>query len=1233
MRPDSQFLEMRLTPTGNLAITNALVVNGSDQPLTVVNVGDFVSIQANFTGQDLPSDASYRIGFTVNGLTQYTSYVNWSAGISGTSDLDAYWGGFVATPGTNQVTVTVDPDQSVPETTYADNTFSFTFNAVSPAQGTLSYTVAQMRAAYGLNNLPDFGSAVADGTGQTIALDEAGNDPSIITDLDGFDEAMSLTTTSSQTLYQQYGPASSFVTVYNQYGTNITAEIADSGINGVPAVDPTGHWEGEETLDVEWAHAMAPGAKIDIIAVTDDANWPTNLLTGDQLAASLPGVSVISNSWGLTEWSGETAYDSSTFVSPSGHTGVTFLTASNDNGANVYPSPASAPAPSMGNDGYYPATSPYVVSVGGTQLALDSNAYGSETGWSYPTPTTTINVGSSSYTQTGTWNSQSGGFNGTYSTAAGESSSRAVWTIAVTPANTGWGTEVSATWTASAKNATNATYTIYDGSQGSGTILGTVTVDQTKVPVGTVDDSSQFQELGVFFPTLTSSGTGTLTVVLDASSANGTVIADTIGAAQAWASTGGPTPFESEPSYQLPFQSTGYRTTPDVAFDASQNSGVTCFQNGGLTYGALGTSLGSPCWAGLIAIVNQGRVANGGSTLNSTANPMQTLQALYSLPASDFRDITSGYNGFNAGAGYDLVTGLGSPIANLLIPDLASYDLPTQLEMTTPPPAGVTAGKAFVLKVAVEDGLGDVIAGYNGSVTIALADTPGDGTLGGASMVQAVDGVATFSGLTLDVAGTGYTFQASSGNLTSRTSNDIVVSPAAAYQLVIHTQPSAPATAGQAFATQPVIYEEDHFGNLETTDNTTVVTAVIESGAGPLQGKSTATVSDGVATFTNLAVDTAETISLKLTSGTLTSPTSNNILVSPAAAYQLVIHTQPSATTTAGQAFAIQPVIYEEDHFGNLETADNATVVTAVIESGAGPLHGTSTATVSDGVATFTNLADDTAETITLKFGAGSLTSTTATVRVTPLPASLLVVTIQPPNPVTSGQSFTLVVRAEDSFGNIDTNYSGNVSVSLANDPSLATSVQAQNGVATFASLTVNASVAGMAIQVSAPGLNGTATDPLTLTAVVPPPPPPPLPPPPPASTSAPTVVLEKVVYTQKTNKKGKLAGKPVFSGFSIQYNTVMNASTAGLAGNYHVFSEVVKKVKKKTVTTLKPVNFSVSYSDSSNTVTVNLKTTKPFAKGGEITISGVTSQTGVLLNPSDTVFTIFAKANGIKLG
>ncbi len=216
------------------------------------------------------------------------------------------------------------------------------------------------------------------------------------------------------------------------------------------------------------------------------------------------------------------------------------------------------------------------------------------------------------------------------------------------------------------------------------------------------DTSYKFQELGVFFPTLSASDTGTLTVVLNANSANGTVVADTIGAAQAWASTGGPTRFESEPSYQLSVQSSGFRTTPDVSFDASENSGVTTYYtrynnsaDTGLNYGSFGTSLSSPCWAGLIAIVNQGRVANGGTTLNSGGNPQQTLQALYGLPASDYRDITSGYNGLNAGPGYNEVTGLGTPVANLLVPNLVAY-VPAPSVTSVSPTSGPATGGTTV---------------------------------------------------------------------------------------------------------------------------------------------------------------------------------------------------------------------------------------------------------------------------------------------------------------------------------------------------------------------------------------------------------------------------------------------------------------------------------------------------------------------------------------------------------
>ena len=123
-------------------------------------------------------------------------------------------------------------------------------NAVTlaAAAGTSAYSPAQIRAAYGIDQL------ALDGTGETIAIVDAYDDPSIRQALDAFDAQFSLTATGPS-LYDQYGPASSFLTVLNQYGQ----------ATSLPSTDPSGpggdNWEVEEALDVEWAHAIAPGAR------------------------------------------------------------------------------------------------------------------------------------------------------------------------------------------------------------------------------------------------------------------------------------------------------------------------------------------------------------------------------------------------------------------------------------------------------------------------------------------------------------------------------------------------------------------------------------------------------------------------------------------------------------------------------------------------------------------------------------------------------------------------------------------------------------------------------------------------------------------------------------------------------------------------------------------------------------------------------------------------------------
>ena len=138
-----------------------------------------------------------------------------------------------------------------------------------------------------------------------------------------------------------------------------------------------------------------------------------------------------------------------------------------------------------------------------------------------------------------------------------------------------------------------------------------------------------------------------------------------------------------------------------------------------------------------------------------------------------------------------------------------------------------------------------------------------------------------------------YTDPGGSFSGSSDLSHYLTITQPPASQLILFTPPSAMATAGTPLSTQPVIYEEDLYGHLESGDNSTVVTVSLTSGSGPLTGTLTATVSGGIATFTNLADDTAETITLKFSSGNLATATSGNIIVSPAAASKLVVTTRP----------------------------------------------------------------------------------------------------------------------------------------------------------------------------------------------------------------------------------------------------------------------------------------------------------------------------------------------------
>jgi hypothetical protein len=231
-------------------------------------------------------------------------------------------------------------------------TFLPTYQIFQPANGepanTISptgLTVSQVRHAYGFDQF-FFGNVVGDGSGQTIAIVDAEGSPNIVADLHAFDQA--------------FGLNDPVLTVLNQDGgTNQPQAFPGSGANV------------ETCMDVEWAHAMAPGANI--VLVLADTLSDADIFAAIDTARHVPGVSVVSMSFGAVENSVDFS-QASLYTTPNGHTGITFVASSGDHGA-------------FGNGGsstqvLMPAALPTVVAVGGTRLILDASGnYLSERAW------------------------------------------------------------------------------------------------------------------------------------------------------------------------------------------------------------------------------------------------------------------------------------------------------------------------------------------------------------------------------------------------------------------------------------------------------------------------------------------------------------------------------------------------------------------------------------------------------------------------------------------------------------------------------------------------------------------------------------------------------------------------------------------------------------------------------------------------------------------------------------
>jgi len=277
----------------------------------------------------------------------------------------------------------------------------------------------------------------------------------------------------------------------------------------------------------------------------------------------------------------------------------------------------------------------------------------------------------------------------------------------------------------------------------------------------------------------------------------------------------------------------------------------------------------------------------------------------------------------------------------------------------TQQPSTTTAGQTISPSVAVQiqDANGN-LTNSTASVSIAIANNPSSGSLSGTTPVNAANGVATFSDLSINKGGTGYTLQASSNGLTSATSGGFNITPAGASKLVFGVQPSN-ATAGATISPAVTVQVQDQFGNLTTSTAAVGIAILANPGGGTLSGTSPVNAVAGVATFSNLAINkTGAGYTLQATSSGLTSVTSSTFNITPAPASKLAFAVQPS-NTTAGQTISPAVTVQVQDQFGNL-TGSTASVGIAILANpGTGTLTATTPVNALGGTATFSDLSID----------------------------------------------------------------------------------------------------------------------------------------------------------------------------------------------------------------------------------------------------------------------------------
>jgi hypothetical protein len=276
-------------------------------------------------------------------------------------------------------------------------------------------------------------------------------------------------------------------------------------------------------------------------------------------------------------------------------------------------------------------------------------------------------------------------------------------------------------------------------------------------------------------------------------------------------------------------------------------------------------------------------------------------------------------------AGSNLINAVFSGVPSVPFTATAQAGEATKLAFTQAPVTTSAGSPMPTVRVAIQDASGNTVTSGTAQVTLAIGANPGAGTLSGTTTVSAVNGVAIFSTLSIDKAGSGYTLTAVSTGLSGATSPPFDILAGSANHLVFLTEPTD-RVVGEKFSPSLQVQVQDAGGNpVITAINSITLTSSV---TGTLSGTATVAPFLGTATFSNLAVNKAGTYTLTAGSSGVSSQSSGAFDVAKAGTTTTITSKSPSGSSVVGQS-----VVFNYD--------------VNIVAPGAGTLTGT--VTVTDG--------------------------------------------------------------------------------------------------------------------------------------------------------------------------------------------------------------------------------------------------------------------------------------------